>query len=299
MKNEKTWRTKILSAVTLALCLPILLSTRAGAQIPDLYRSYGISEKSYHKKEKAVRSRGELVAYLTDCIKKRRKYIKIDTSAILVTEKDINQAMRQAIGQAAGKGISAKEYYRHTITQPCVYYDGEDGRVKYYEVVIEYESLKEKRYLGKRARQITSGIKRKSDYEKALYLSKWIVKNISYDYAYQSSTPYAVLKKGKGVCIGYALLFQRLAMEAGMKSYVVTGHAGKKLHAWNLVKIGSRYYHLDACWMDGKYTDGSSFIDYDYFLFGSDFCKGCRTMDKETRMLIENVKISRRGYGKR
>jgi len=299
MKNEEKRRKRCLIFAILAMCLPAFLTSHASAQIPDLYRSYGISEKSYCEKEKAVRSRSGLVTYLTNCIKKRKRYIKVDTSALRISKSGIDQAMRQAIGKAAGKGISAREYYRNAISQPCVCYDEEKGLVKYYEVIVEYESPKEKRYLEKRSRQITSGIKRKTDYEKALYLSRWIVKNIEYDYTYQSRTTYTTLRTGKGVCMGYALLFQRLAMEAGIKSYVVTGYVDKMPHAWNLVKAGSRYYHLDVCWMDGKYTDGNSFINYDYFLFGSDFCRRCRTIDKETRRLTGKVQISRSAYGKR
>lgn len=297
MKNTKKWEMKYLLFVIISICLAVFLETHVNAQIPDLYRSYGVSEKAYREKEKIVRSKDEMVSYLTDCIKKRKKYIKVDMSHIRVKENEMERIMSQAITKAAGKGVASRDYFKYNTFPAYEYYDAENGYMEYYEAIIEYENLKEKRYLRKKSQQITAGLKRKTDYEKALYISKWIVSNTTYDKTYHSDSAYSTLKKGKGTCLGYTLLFQRLAMAVGLKCYMVTGEAGNERHAWNLVKIGRRYYYLDVCWMDGTYIDGSTFIDYNYFLFGSDFCNRNRTVEKEYKSLISKLKISRYRYG--
>lgn len=292
MKNTKKWEMKYLLFVIISICLAVFLETHVNAQVPDVYQSYGVSEKEYQKEEKIVKSKGELVIFLTNSISKREKYIKVDTSSIRIKENEMDRFMSQAITKAAGKGISAREYLKNSTTLPYVYCDTKNGYVLFYEAIIDYETQNEKRYLKKRANQLVNGIKRKTDYEKALYIAKWIVNNTKYDKAYRNDSAYSTLKKGKGTCLGYTLLFQRLAMEVGLKSYVIIGETDNERHAWNLVKIGRRYYYLDVCWMD------NSFVDYDYFLFGTDYCNKYRILDKETEIKIKKIKISKKGIVK-
>ena len=77
--------------------------------------------------------------------------------------------------------------------------------------------------------------------------------NITYDYKNLNDpnytlkfSAYAALINKTSVCQGYATLFYRLALEAGLDARVIAGVAGGGNHAWNIVKIGKTYYHLDA-----------------------------------------------------
>lgn len=70
-----------------------------------------------------------------------------------------------------------------------------------------------------------------------------------------------VIKKGKGICDGYARLFQKMCEIAGIKSEIVAGYTktkpyhigatGSLNHAWNAVWIDSAYYLLDPTWAAG------------------------------------------------
>ncbi len=105
----------------------------------------------------------------------------------------------------------------------------------------------------------------KSDYEKINGIYDWICKNVSYDFEGTSNeiyTAYAALVKRKAVCQGYALLFNRLAGELGVESRIITGRSMGQNHAWNIVKLGGKFYNVDCTW-------DSSRDEYAYFLKGS------------------------------
>lgn len=89
------------------------------------------------------------------------------------------------------------------------------------------------------------------------------------DYAYNSTeeqiyTAYGALCTGKAVCQGYAVLFYRLCKEAGLSVRVISGTGNGGPHAWNIVRIGSKYYNVDCTW------DGQDAATYNDFLLKSE-----------------------------
>ena len=89
------------------------------------------------------------------------------------------------------------------------------------------------------------------------------------DYAYNSTeeqiyTAYGALCTGKAVCQGYAVLFYRLCKEAGLSVRIISGTGNGGLHAWNIVRIGSKYYNVDCTW------DGQNTATYNDFLLKSE-----------------------------
>ncbi len=89
------------------------------------------------------------------------------------------------------------------------------------------------------------------------------------DYAYNSTeeqiyTAYGALCTGKAVCQGYAVLFYRLCKEAGLSVRIISGTGNGGPHAWNIVRIGSKYYNMDCTW------DGQDEATYNEFLLKSE-----------------------------
>ena len=89
------------------------------------------------------------------------------------------------------------------------------------------------------------------------------------DYAYNSTeeqiyTAYGALCTGKAVCQGYAVLFYRLCKEAGLSVRIISGTGNGGPHAWNIVRIGSKYYNMDCTW------DGQNTATYNDFLLKSE-----------------------------
>ena len=129
---------------------------------------------------------------------------------------------------------------------------------------------------------IVRAVEHKSDYEKAKYIHDWMVHNTSYAYDQYNSgnysisehttvyEPLSVFKYGKAVCSGYAITFDLIAREAGLKSTYISGQAynskGWGAHAWNLVEIDGKLYHIDTTWDDLTRDDGTEKIRYKYFL---------------------------------
>lgn len=114
-----------------------------------------------------------------------------------------------------------------------------------------------------------------SDYEKELALHDYIVNNTRYDYQnYLDGTipddsywPYGILINNTGVCNGYAYTMKLLLNLVDIECMVISGEANGGGHAWNIVKLGNEYYHLDVTWNDpvNWYYYGGDILSYDYF----------------------------------
>ncbi len=95
-----------------------------------------------------------------------------------------------------------------------------------------------------------------SDFQKAAVLHDYLAVNVEYDYDNMenktvpaaSYNAYGALVNGTAVCEGYALAYKYLLGKAGIESYMVTSES--MTHAWNLVKLGGKYYHVDVTWDD-------------------------------------------------
>lgn len=116
------------------------------------------------------------------------------------------------------------------------------------------------------------------DYEKEAALHDYILSNSTYDKRFysgdmpkESYTAYGILVNKVGVCLGYAQAMDRLLKASGIDSTIITGEAdngegkGYESHAWNIVKIGGQYYHLDPTWDDLINKDGIEAIRHSYF----------------------------------
>ena len=106
-----------------------------------------------------------------------------------------------------------------------------------------------------------------SDYEKVEAIYRYLCDNVVYDYDFNyeySGYSYGALVAGEAVCAGYSAAFLRLATAVGLDARIISGETPSGPHAWNIVKLGERYYLLDSTWDAGYAPD-----NYHYFLKGS------------------------------
>ncbi|MBQ9793579.1 MAG: hypothetical protein IJW34_01420, partial [Clostridia bacterium] len=96
-----------------------------------------------------------------------------------------------------------------------------------------------------------------TDYQKIKCAYDWVCTNVVYDHdnLYDSTyllkhSSYAALIHGKAVCQGFASLFYRLCLELGVDCRVITGQTDES-HAWNIVKLGDKYYNMDPTYDRG------------------------------------------------
>ncbi len=116
-------------------------------------------------------------------------------------------------------------------------------------------------------------IKDMNDFEKALYINDYLCLNSEYDHEladfimYRKELSYgtygerysehAMLINGTGVCGVYALAYRAVLNAAGLECLYISTKETR--HAWNLVKIDGKWYHVDVCWNDpGDYLHGKS-----------------------------------------
>ncbi len=130
----------------------------------------------------------------------------------------------------------------------------------------------------KKATEITKKLIKSgmSDFEKEIILHDYLVMHTQYDsvslvnlissdYCHSA---YGALVLGKAVCDGYAKALEIMLNMVGVECTMVTGisynYEGRPIgHAWNIVKIDGKYYHLDATGndLDGKKGE----ISHKYF----------------------------------
>ena len=106
-----------------------------------------------------------------------------------------------------------------------------------------------------------------SEAKKIIKIHDYICNHV--DYAYNSKeeqryTAYGALCTGRAVCQGYAVLFYRLCKEAGLSVRIISGTGNGGAYAWNIVRIGSKYYNVDCTW------DGQNEATYNDFLLKSE-----------------------------
>lgn len=110
----------------------------------------------------------------------------------------------------------------------------------------------------------------KSEGEKERYIHDFICRNVRYDklkkpYSHEILGP---LGQGVSVCEGIAKAVKALCDALGLWCIVVISENNpdkgiRYRHAWNIVRIGGQYYHLDATFDNSLGGDGV--IRYDYF----------------------------------
>jgi len=105
----------------------------------------------------------------------------------------------------------------------------------------------------------------------ALVIHDYLVYEYEYDYdrllngtmPYESYTSAGLLMKGKGVCQAYAYTYMYLLTLAGIECHVTSSEEIN--HAWNIIKVSGKYYHVDCTWDDPVY-DRIGYVGHNYFM---------------------------------
>jgi hypothetical protein len=121
--------------------------------------------------------------------------------------------------------------------------------------------------LNAKAKEVVASITSSSmsQFEREHAIHDWILNNIKYGNS--QYIPCDALISHSGNCESYAALAQKMFNIAGIKSIIVGGTAnngtGNEGHAWNMVFISKKWYHVDVTWDDSIF--GGNILKYDYF----------------------------------
>ena len=92
---------------------------------------------------------------------------------------------------------------------------------------------------------------------KIKYFNSYLVKNCKYKLTHKPTNYEFLISWKKGQCSHYANAMKILCDISGIRCECVAGKVpGGGRHAWNIVKIGKKWYWFDSCWADkGKKID--------------------------------------------
>ena len=136
--------------------------------------------------------------------------------------------------------------------------------------VVYYTTAEQEKEVDAEVSKILASLHLENDtqYEKFKKIYDYICANIKYDVSGSKDTSdlychtaHAAIFEKCCVCQGYSLLLYRLALEEGIDNRIVGRFSGSSGHAWNIVKIGRKYYNADPTWDAGRSS-------YKYFLRG-------------------------------
>lgn len=202
----------------------------------------------------------------------------------------------ESIIQKAADNASNRNHYvqGHLSDRKIEYeYGRMDAKIKVHQQYLT--NAEQEQYVDAQVTAIVANLTKEtmSDFEKVKYVNDYIVKNTEYS-TESNVSPHsacAVLKEGKGVCQGYALLALKMLQALGVETQYVVGEVYTGGHAWNLVKVDGEWYHLDTTWND-PVPDRGNVVRYQYFLVNDSTLKLDHSWDSSAYPKATNKKYA-------
>lgn len=153
----------------------------------------------------------------------------------------------------------------------------------------EYEMTKEEYEqkmleLEKKEDEIISSLETNDEYETELFLHDTVVNSCRYssEITSESSSPYGCLVAGEASCEGYSRAIKRLLDKCSIENFFSIGNVKNsdgslEGHLWNIVKINSNFYHLDATWNDNN--NDVKKMTYSYFNVNDEMIEKTHVVD--------------------
>ncbi|MFL0556424.1 transglutaminase domain-containing protein [Paenibacillus barengoltzii] len=175
--------------------------------------------------------------------------------------------LEKQLKQAVNDALEADPYTKYIVDRYVYSWRGTTSSAKITLQVHYRETAEQTAYVRQRVKSILKQLIQPgmNNHQKIKAIHDYVVLNLKYDTDLQKYTAYEGLKTGEAVCQGYALLTYELLKEAGIENRLVEGTAGGQLHAWNLVRLDNRWYHLDTTW-DDPVPDVPKRVNYTYYL---------------------------------
>ncbi|MBY9077035.1 transglutaminase [Paenibacillus sp. HN-1] len=241
----------------------ILLGMLAAAAVPQAVY-WGMDYAYAATNSAAIRSVSDMTQRLTAAIASRKENISF-------TYQGRTAGLKSQIQSALDKAITGDPYVNYIVDSYSFSFRGGANSAAVSVTIAYRETLQQTAYVDERVKAINKQIIKPgmTGDEKVKAIHDWVVLHLKYDTTYTRYTAYEGLKSGSTVCQGYALLTYKLLKNAGIPNKIVEGTAWQNgsgiSHAWNLVQLGGRWYHLDTTW-DDPVPDRSGKVSTNYYL---------------------------------
>ncbi|UJA80074.1 S-layer homology domain-containing protein, partial [Bacillus cereus] len=234
----------------------------------EQYAQFLYNTLKYKKPEVAVQDTGDaaLLAAFKDEVQKRINTYETNITLPYKTTNSNTKEVMNTLFNAYKEVASKNEYTNYNRSNVSYGLSGSPGNYTFTLKITYRETKEQTEYVMKQAKAIVSSITQvgMDDHEKVKAIHDYVVKHISYDTSYKAYTAYEALVNRSAVCQGYALLTYQLLKEAGIENHFVVGTGDGQPHAWNLVKIENKWYHLDTTF-DDPVPDEQGRVTYSYF----------------------------------
>ncbi|MGK8685371.1 S-layer homology domain-containing protein [Bacillus cereus] len=234
----------------------------------EQYAQFLYNTLKYKKPEVAVQDTGDaaLLAAFKDEVQKRINTYETNITLPYKTTNSNTKEVMNTLFNAYKEVASKNEYTNYNRSNVSYGLSGSPGNYTFTLKITYRETKEQTEYVMKQAKAIVSSITQvgMDDHEKVKVIHDYVVKHISYDTSYKAYTAYEALVNRSAVCQGYALLTYQLLKEAGIENHFVVGTGDGQPHAWNLVKIENKWYHLDTTF-DDPVPDEQGRVTYSYF----------------------------------
>lgn len=169
--------------------------------------------------------------------------------------------------------------------QPSIFYFNRITSILQYDketvcslAYYDYPSVaaEKKRRIDQVVRSVVEPLKGKRDVEKALALHDYLSREVTYGFSAEKAHAYTIegaFLEHTAVCEGISLAYMHLCRSAGLRAITVTGRPANpdtwffitgdtsSEHAWNIIWINGRAYHVDAT--NDRLRDGN--VPHTYF----------------------------------
>jgi hypothetical protein len=176
-------------------------------------------------------------------------------------------ALSRGLKNTIKKAIAEDDYTAYVIDS-YFYSIKSLGNTSKIRFVVEYrETIKQTDEVDRRIKQVIQSIitPGMNGHQRIKAVHDWIVLNVQYDKSLQRYTAYEALTDGTAVCQGYALLANKMLAAAGIPNKIVEGRVKNEDHAWNLVQLDGKWWHLDTTW-DDPVPDKKGKVSYGYYM---------------------------------
>ena len=135
------------------------------------------------------------------------------------------------------------------------------------------------------------GLEGKSDIDKEIIIHDRISNDVKYykeeDIPRKYHTAEGTLLEGIGVCDSFSKAYQLVLNKVGIESVIVLGNLNDSPHAWNMVKLGNNWYHVDITSSHSVY-DESGIINHAYCNLTTEAEKAFVTLENESVIPVAN-----------
>lgn len=130
------------------------------------------------------------------------------------------------------------------------------------------------------------------DFEKVNLVIEYIARKTSYaiDHKYNQNAS-AVFCDNIAQCSGYSKALQLALESINIPVIYVEGKSNKQNHAWNIVKINDKYYHVDVTYLDGINNNSDDFRIKQYLFYSDDMMEKDHQWDRKNYPICDDISL--------